>query len=83
MPAMIEQGAGGVDEPRDRELVGEGVLGEADDLLDRAIEAILPWDNFRASVEEAAKLAQPEPGTMAWTTPSGRSYATGPTTYPG
>jgi len=29
------------------------------------------------------KLAQPEPGTMAWTIPSGRGYATGPTTYPG
>jgi len=28
------------------------------------------------------KLAQPEPGTMTWTTPSGRSYATGPTSYP-
>jgi hypothetical protein len=29
------------------------------------------------------KLVQPEPGTMAWTIPSGRGYATGPTTYPG
>jgi hypothetical protein len=28
------------------------------------------------------KLSQPEPGTMAWTTPSGRSYATGPAAYP-
>jgi hypothetical protein len=29
------------------------------------------------------KLSQPEPGTMAWTTPSGRGYTTGPTAYPG
>jgi hypothetical protein len=29
------------------------------------------------------QLGQPEPGTMAWVTPSGRSYATGPAAYPG
>ncbi|MDR0342746.1 MAG: HNH endonuclease, partial [Nocardiopsaceae bacterium] len=27
-------------------------------------------------------LAQPQPGTMIWTTPSGRTYTTGPTRYP-
>jgi hypothetical protein len=27
-------------------------------------------------------ITQPEPGTMVWITPSGRSYATGPTVYP-
>jgi hypothetical protein len=29
------------------------------------------------------QLGQPEPGTMVWVTPSGRSYATGPAAYPG
>ena len=28
-------------------------------------------------------LAQPEPGTMTWTSPNGRAYTTGPATYPG
>ncbi len=28
------------------------------------------------------RLEQPEPGVFAWTTPSGRSYITGPTEYP-
>ncbi len=28
------------------------------------------------------RLDQPQPGTMAWTTPSGRRYTTNPTTYP-
>jgi hypothetical protein len=27
-------------------------------------------------------LTQTEPGVMTWTTPSGRSYTTGPTCYP-
>ena len=29
------------------------------------------------------RLTQPEPGRMVWITPSGPSYATGPTAYPG
>jgi hypothetical protein len=29
------------------------------------------------------QLDQPKPRTMAWVTPSGRSYATGPAAYPG
>ena len=28
-------------------------------------------------------LDQPEPGTMIWTTPSGRTYTTHPSVYPG
>jgi len=27
-------------------------------------------------------LDQPEPGTMIWTTPSGRTYTTHPSVYP-
>jgi hypothetical protein len=27
-------------------------------------------------------LEQPQPGVLVWTTPSGRSYTTCPTTYP-
>ena len=29
------------------------------------------------------RLDQPEPGTMIWTTPSGRTYTTHPSVYPG
>jgi TnpA family transposase len=41
--------------------IGQALLTARDEATDpyRAIEAILPWDTFRASVEEAAKLAQP------------------------
>jgi hypothetical protein len=28
-------------------------------------------------------LEQPEPGVMAWRTPAGRTYPTGPAAYPG
>jgi len=39
--------------------------------------------HHRAKQARGWQLAQPEPGTMVWITPSGRSYATGPTAYPG
>jgi TnpA family transposase len=41
--------------------IGQALLTARDEAADpyAAIEAILPWDSFRASVEEAAKLAQP------------------------
>jgi hypothetical protein len=39
--------------------------------------------HHRAKQARGWQLAQPEPGTMVWITPSGRSYATGPTVYPG
>ncbi len=38
--------------------------------------------HHRAKQARGWKLAQPEPGRMAWTTPSGRTYATGPAAYP-
>jgi hypothetical protein len=37
----------------------------------------------RAKQARGWQLDQPEPGTMVWVTPSGRSYATGPAAYPG
>jgi hypothetical protein len=37
----------------------------------------------RAKQARSWRLTQLEPGTMVWVTPSGRSYATGPTAYPG
>ncbi|HEY6280095.1 MAG TPA: HNH endonuclease signature motif containing protein [Streptosporangiaceae bacterium] len=39
--------------------------------------------HHRAKQAEGWSLAQSEPGNMTWTTPSGRSYATGPTGYAG
>ena len=39
--------------------------------------------HHRAKQARGWQLAQPEPGTMVWITPSGRSYATGPAAYPG
>jgi hypothetical protein len=39
--------------------------------------------HHRAKQARGWQLAQPEPGAMVWITPSGRSYATGPTVYPG
>jgi len=39
--------------------------------------------HHRAKQARGWRLTQPEPGTMVWITPSGRSYATGPTAYPG
>jgi hypothetical protein len=38
--------------------------------------------HHRAKQARGWQLTQPEPGTMVWITPSGRSYATGPTVYP-
>ncbi len=38
--------------------------------------------HHRAKQARGWKLAQPEPGRMTWTTPSGRTYATGPAAYP-
>jgi hypothetical protein len=38
--------------------------------------------HHRAKQARGWQLIQPEPGTMVWITPSGRSYATGPTVYP-
>jgi hypothetical protein len=39
--------------------------------------------HHRAKQARGWHLGQPEPGTMVWVTPSGRSYATGPAAYPG
>ena len=39
--------------------------------------------HHRAKQARGWQLGQPEPGTMVWVTPSGRSYATGPAAYPG
>src|SRR5215470_801692 len=39
--------------------------------------------HHRAKQARGWQLAQPQPGTMVWITPSGRSYATEPTVYPG
>jgi Domain of unknown function (DUF222) len=39
--------------------------------------------HHRAKQARGWQLTQPEPGTMVWITPSGRSYATGPAAYPG
>jgi hypothetical protein len=39
--------------------------------------------HHRAKQAPGWQLAQPEPGTMVWITPSGRSYATGPAAYRG
>jgi len=38
--------------------------------------------HHRAKQARGWQLVQPEPGVMAWTTPSGRTYATGPAAYP-
>jgi len=38
--------------------------------------------HHRCKQAEGWRLEQPEPGVLVWRTPSGRSYATGPTTYP-
>jgi Domain of unknown function (DUF222) len=38
--------------------------------------------HHRAKQARGWQLTQPEPGTMVWITPSGRSYATGPAVYP-
>ena len=38
--------------------------------------------HHRCKQAEGWQLAQPEPGLLIWRTPAGRSYATGPTTYP-
>ena len=39
--------------------------------------------HHRCKQADGWRLTQPEPGTMVWVTPSGRSYATGPAAYPG
>jgi hypothetical protein len=39
--------------------------------------------HHRAKQARGWQLTQPEPGTMVWITPSGRSYVTGPAAYPG
>jgi len=39
--------------------------------------------HHRAKQARGWQLGQPEPGTMVWVTPSGRSYATGPAAYHG
>jgi hypothetical protein len=38
--------------------------------------------HHRCKQAEGWRLEQPEPGGLVWRTPSGRGYATGPTTYP-
>jgi HNH endonuclease len=38
--------------------------------------------HHRAKQAPGWRLGQPEPGIMVWTTPSGRSYTTHPSTYP-
>jgi len=38
--------------------------------------------HHRAKQAHGWKLVQPEPGMMAWTTPSGRTYTTRPSAYP-
>jgi hypothetical protein len=38
--------------------------------------------HHRCKQAEGWHLEQPEPGVLVWRTPSGRTYATGPTTYP-
>ncbi len=38
--------------------------------------------HHRAKQSHGWRLEQPQPGVMVWTTPSGRSHVTGPTTYP-
>jgi hypothetical protein len=38
--------------------------------------------DHRAKQAPGWTLTQPRPGTMIWTTPSGRTYTTGPTCYP-
>jgi len=38
--------------------------------------------HHRAKQAHGWKLDQPEPGVMAWTTPSGRTYTTRPSAYP-
>jgi len=38
--------------------------------------------HHRAKQARGWQLVQPEPGVMAWTTPSGRTYPTGPAAYP-
>jgi hypothetical protein len=38
--------------------------------------------HHRLKQSEGWQLEQPEPGVLIWHTPSGRSYATGPTQYP-
>jgi hypothetical protein len=39
--------------------------------------------HHRAKQAEGWRLEQPEPGVLKWRTPSGRSYTTTPTKYPG
>jgi hypothetical protein len=38
--------------------------------------------HHRAKQARGWRLSQPEPGVMAWTTPSGRTYTTRPSAYP-
>jgi len=38
--------------------------------------------HHRAKQAPGWHLAQPEPGVLIWTTPSGRTYAAHPDTYP-
>jgi hypothetical protein len=38
--------------------------------------------DHRAKQAPGWTLTQTRPGTMIWTTPSGRTYTTGPTCYP-
>jgi hypothetical protein len=62
------------------------------------LDHVTPWDqggrtcecnvhplcrrHHRAKQCPGWHAAQPEPGTVTWTTPSGRTYATRPTPYP-
>ena len=52
--------------------------GLTEDWLNDAVKGFLPGPDQA----EGWRLEQPEPGVLVWRTPSGRSYATGPTTYP-
>ena len=38
--------------------------------------------HHRAKQAPGWRLDQPQPGTMTWTTPSGRTYTTCPSAYP-
>jgi hypothetical protein len=45
--------------------------------------ALLCRQRHQAKQARGWRLDQARPGTMIWTTPSGRTYTTLPTAYPG
>jgi hypothetical protein len=47
-----------------------------------AAEAAWPRHDHRAKQAPGWALTQTQPSHMTWTTPSGRTYTTGPTSYP-